>query len=125
MKPLIDTKSYRYIELDNKLKVVLIHDPNSEISSAALDVKVGSWNEPDQFPGLAHFLEHMLFGGSQKYSRLDYFDDLLAKGSGSSNAYTDSTNTNYYFDITSNLFGKAFDVFAHFFIDPLFNEELV
>ncbi|CAD8138831.1 unnamed protein product [Paramecium octaurelia] len=125
IKPLIDPKSYKYIELENKLKVLLIHDPNSEIASAAMDVSVGSWNEPSEYPGLAHFCEHMLFVGSAKYPRPDYFDELLAKGSGSSNAYTDATNTNYYFEITSQYLDKALDTFAHFFIDPLFNEDLV
>ncbi|CAD8135109.1 unnamed protein product [Paramecium pentaurelia] len=125
IKPLIDPKTYKYIELENKLKVLLIHDPNSEIASAALDVQVGSWNEPSEYPGLAHFCEHMLFVGSVKYPRPDYFDELLAKGSGSSNAYTDATNTNYYFEITSQYLDKALDTFAHFFIDPLFNEDLV
>ncbi|CAK74951.1 unnamed protein product (macronuclear) [Paramecium tetraurelia] len=90
IKPLIDPKSYKYIELENKLKVLLIHDPNSEIATAALDVQAGSWNEPSEYPGLAHFCEHMLFVGSDKYPRPDYFDELLAKGAGRSNAYTDA-----------------------------------
>jgi len=94
------------------------------MANAALDVQAGSWNEPNEYPGLAHLCEHMLFIGSRKYPRAEYFDDILAKGSGSSNAYTDSTNTNYYFEISEPL-GKALDVFAHFFIDPLFNPELV
>ncbi|CAD8053672.1 unnamed protein product [Paramecium sonneborni] len=125
IKPLIDPKSYKYVELENQLKVLLIHDPNSEIASVALDVQAGSWNEPNEYPGLAHFCEHMLFVGSTKYPRPDYFDELLAKGSGHSNAYTDATNTNYYFEITSLHLDKALDTFAHFFIDPLFSQELV
>lgn len=52
------------MQLENGLKVLLVHDPESEIASAALDVKAGSWNEPNEFPGLAHFCEHMLFIGS-------------------------------------------------------------
>ena len=52
------------------MKVLLIHDPESEMASAAMDVKAGSWNELDEFPGLAHFCEHMLFNGSQKYSKI-------------------------------------------------------
>ena len=67
----------------------------------------------------------MLFVGSVKYPRPDYFDELLAKGAGHSNAYTDATNTNYYFEITSQYLDKALDTFAHFFIDPLFNEDLI
>lgn len=64
IKPLIDHRAYRYLELENNLKVLLIHDPESEIASAAMDVKAGSWNEPYEYPGLAHFCEHMLFIGS-------------------------------------------------------------
>lgn len=47
--------------------MLLIHDAESEMASAAMDVKAGSWNEPDEYPGLAHFCEHMLFIGSEKY----------------------------------------------------------
>jgi len=64
IKPIIDHKEYRVLILDNQLKVLLIHDPESEMASAALDVHAGSWNEPNEFQGLAHFCEHMLFIGS-------------------------------------------------------------
>ncbi|CAK60147.1 unnamed protein product (macronuclear) [Paramecium tetraurelia] len=67
----------------------------------------------------------MLFIGSEKYPQTEFFEDLMAKGGGIANAYTDDQNTNYYFEITVNNLGKALDVFAHFFIDPLFNEDAV
>lgn len=125
IKPLIDEREYKYLELPNRLKVLLIHDKNSEMASAALDVKAGSWNEPEAYPGLAHFCEHMLFIGSHKYPDVGYFDDLLAQGGGYSNAYTESTNTNYYLEVTADMLDKSLDAFAHFFIDPLFSEEAV
>lgn len=49
----------------------------------------------------------------------------MARGGGYSNAYTEATNTNYYFEVTVDQLGKALDAFAHFFIDPLFSEEAV
>lgn len=49
----------------------------------------------------------------------------MASGGGYSNAYTESTNTNYYFEITIDHLEKALDAFAHFFIDPLFSDEAV
>ena len=50
-------------------------------------------------PGLAHFLEHMLFRGSQKYPKLDTFVDKITKSGGDFNAYTATEETNYYFKI--------------------------
>ena len=63
-KPELDDRSYRLIKLnENKLEALLVHDPTTEKSSAAMDVHVGSLNDPKDFPGLAHALEHCLFLG--------------------------------------------------------------
>ena len=45
----------------------MISDSESEFSAASLSVGVGSMHNPSGMPGLAHFLEHMLFRGSKKY----------------------------------------------------------
>lgn len=42
-----------------------------------MDVFAGSGNEPDSIPGLAHFLEHMLFLGSEKYPKENDFEEFL------------------------------------------------
>ena len=62
-----DGKAYRYIELDNGLRALLISDPDTEKAAASLDVYVGSASNPEDRGGLAHFLEHMLFLGTDKY----------------------------------------------------------
>ena len=62
-----DDRTYHRIVLKNKLEVLLISDPDTDKSAAALDVHVGHFSDPDDFPGLAHFLEHMLFLGTKKY----------------------------------------------------------
>ena len=71
--------------------------------------------------GLAHFLEHMLFMGSRKYRDEDYFSSKLKEYGGSSNAYTDSYQTVYYFNVISNNLENIIDIFSRFFIDPLFD----
>lgn len=56
-----DHREYRSVLLPNKLQAILIHDANTDKAAASLDVKIGSFSEPNEIPGLAHFLEHMLF----------------------------------------------------------------
>jgi hypothetical protein len=65
-KPSLDIRSYRVIRLLNQLEVLLIHDPETDKASAALDVNVGSFSDPKDMPGLAHAVEHMLFMGTEK-----------------------------------------------------------
>ena len=69
-KPELDDRSYRLIRLlDNKLETLLVHDPKTEKSSAAMDVHVGHLSDPKDFPGLAHALEHCLFLGKIQTKR--------------------------------------------------------
>ena len=60
----MDDRSYRALTLDNGLQVLLISDPTTQKAAAALDVYVGSGDNPAGRGGLAHFLEHMLFVGA-------------------------------------------------------------
>lgn len=65
-KPLEDKRDYLGLKLKNNLKVLLISDPETDISAASLSVHVGSRSDPWELQGLAHFLEHMLFMGTTK-----------------------------------------------------------
>ena len=120
-----DERSYRYLELPNKLKVLLISETGTEKSAAALAVFRGSNHDPDEYLGLAHFLEHMLFIGTEKYPEVDGYQQFLGNHGGSSNAYTASDHTNYFFDVQSEQFDEALDRFAQFFIAPLFDPAYV
>jgi insulysin len=120
-----DERTFRAITLDNKLAVLLISDPHLNKSAAAMDVGVGSLADPKDHVGLAHFLEHMLFLGTQKYPNVEEYSEYLAKYQGESNAYTDEEDTNYYFAVNHDGFEGALDRFSQFFIQPLFNPEFV
>ncbi|KAM3582294.1 metalloprotease [Umbelopsis sp. WA50703] len=101
-KPLLksdnDDRDYRLIRLSNKLEVLLIHDKDTDKSSAALDVHVGHLSDPNDLQGLAHFCEHLLFMGTEKYPKENDYNQYLAEHSGHSNAFTGMENTNYYFE---------------------------
>lgn len=53
------------------------HKEGERMAAAALCVNVGSFSDPDDLPGLAHFLEHMVFMGSNKYPEENAFDEFL------------------------------------------------
>ncbi|MCZ6853243.1 MAG: insulinase family protein, partial [Gammaproteobacteria bacterium] len=73
----------------------------------------------------AHFLEHMLFIGTEKYPEVDGYQDFISAHGGSSNAYTTSDHTNYFFDIQPDYFHEGLDRFAQFFVSPLFDSAYV
>lgn len=122
-KPLLDDRSYRFIKLNsNGLHALVIQDPQTDKSAAALDVHVGSFADKKfQIPGLAHFCEHLLFMGTKKYPEENGYSSYLSEHSGYSNAYTASEHTNYYFEVSADYLEGALDRFAQFFIEPLFS----
>ncbi|WP_168927423.1 insulinase family protein [Nitrincola alkalilacustris] len=120
-----DTREYETLVLDNQLKVLLVSDPSAEKAAASLDVGVGSGANPVHRPGLAHFLEHMLFLGTEPYPEADGYQHYISANGGNHNAFTAYENTNYFFDIQPQAFEGALDRFAAFFTYPLFSPEYV
>jgi nardilysin len=50
---------------------------------------MGSFSDPEELPGLAHFLEHMVFMGSEKFPSENGFDSFVNKNGGFDNAHTE------------------------------------
>jgi len=116
-----DPRNYEYITLDNKLKVLLITDYTSTQCGALLNVNVGSIH--DTYDGMAHFLEHMVFMGSEKYPNENDFLNSVSKYGGMTNAYTADTHTTYHFTIDSMSYLKILDMFSWFFMKPLLRKD--
>ncbi|XP_053668951.1 insulin-degrading enzyme [Anopheles marshallii] len=123
-KSIQDNRDYRGLKLSNGMKVILISDPTTDKSAAALSVAVGHLSDPTEIPGLAHLCEHMLFLGTAKYPKEDEYTSFLKAHGGNSNAATCSDITKYYFDVIPGKLEDALDRFSQFFIAPLFNEEV-
>ena len=120
-----DDYQYRYLTLDNDLQVLLVSAPDTPKAAAALDVMVGSGDNPPGRGGLAHFLEHMLFLGTDKYPDAAEYERYITEHGGSRNAYTSFENTNYFFDVSADHLPEALDRFAQFFIAPRFDAQYV
>lgn len=123
--PPLDDRTYHTYTLSNGLRVLLVSDPRSLEAAAAMDVHVGATSDPPTVRGIAHFCEHMLFLGTKKFPQEDSFEAFLSANGGSSNAYTDSLDTVYYFDMeieNDAKFAEGLVRFGSFFSAPLFTE---
>ncbi|PSL16689.1 secreted Zn-dependent insulinase-like peptidase [Marinobacterium halophilum] len=121
----LDTREYRYLQLDNGLRAVVVSDARADKAAVSLNVAVGSNANPAERPGLAHFLEHMLFLGTEKYPEAGDYQQFISSHGGSHNAFTAYENTNYFFDVDAGALPEAVDRFAQFFVAPLFSAEYV
>jgi insulysin len=124
-KSLIDKAEYRHSTLKNNVRVLTVSEPGLDKCSCALSVRTGSFDNPESIQGLAHFLEHMLFMGTEKYPRENELFSFLSRNGGSSNAYTSSEVTVYYFDVSPEAFREAIGIFSEFFKKPLFLKNTV
>lgn len=79
-------------------------------------------SDPAELPGLAHFCEHMLFLGTEKYPDKNDYNAYLTQHGGECNASTSSDCTSYFFTVTPDKLEGALDRFSQFFIAPLFTE---
>ena len=120
-----DAKQYQAITLTNGLRALLVHNPESNKSAAALAVNVGHFDDPNHRQGLAHFLEHMLFLGTEKYPDGSEYQKFINEHGGSNNAWTATEHTCFFFDIGQQHFAAAIERFGEFFTAPLLSEEFV
>lgn len=120
-----DPKQYQYLMLANGLAVLLVHQADSEKSAAALTINVGHFDDPVEREGLAHFLEHMLFLGSQNYPDAGEFQHFISEHGGSHNAWTGTEHSHFYFDIEHHSFSSGLARFADMFSAPLFTASYV
>jgi len=120
-----DKRHYQAVVLDNGMRILLVQDALAERSAAAMAVNVGSYQDPAGREGLAHFVEHMLFLGSERFPRADDFTRFVALHGGRYNAYTASDHTNFFFDIEPSRFYAGLDRLSEIFAAPLFNPEYV
>ena len=104
-------------KLPNGITCLLVNDLNTELleddpNNVAVSVAVnaGSFNDPSHRQGLAHFLEHMIFMGSEKYPDENAFSNFISAKGGESNAYTMSEYTNYHFKVNYENIEKALDL---------------
>lgn len=104
--------TFQHAQLDNGLDIVAEVNPDAHSFAAGLFVKTGSRDESTEVNGVSHFLEHMMFKGSDKYTWEDVnriFDEIGAKY----NAFTTQEMTAYYANVLPEFSEKAVEHLSH------------
>jgi zinc protease len=95
--------------LGNGLKIILLEDHSVPVISYQTFFRVGSRNERPGITGMSHFMEHMMFNGTEKYGPQE-FDRILESNGGYSNAFTSKNMTAYYEDFASDVLELIVDL---------------
>ncbi len=98
--------------LANGLKVLLKEDHSNPIVTTMIWYRVGSRNERPGITGVSHFLEHMMFKGTDRYDR-GSIDFVTMVNGGSNNAFTSNDYTAFYFSFASDRWDQVLDIEAN------------
>ncbi|NOY74497.1 MAG: insulinase family protein, partial [Kiritimatiellaeota bacterium] len=108
------------ITLDNGSALYVRENPLAPIVNLQVWERTGSINEGERLGcGLSHFLEHVLFQGSKKYSQSRIMEVVHSNG-GEMNAYTSFASTVYHINILSEAALKVLDVLVDVVFNPAF-----
>ena len=109
-------------KLKNGIRVVTEEIPSIESVSVGIWINAGSRNEKKIENGIAHFLEHMAFKGTEKRSALQIAEEIESVG-GFINAYTSREITCYYAKVLKNHLPLAVDILSDIISNSIFNEQ--
>jgi predicted Zn-dependent peptidase len=112
--------SLKITTLSNGFRIVTEHMPGLLSASAGIWVTAGGRHERADQNGIAHFLEHMAFKGTEKRSALRIAEEIEDVG-GYINAYTSREMTAYYARVLSPDVGLALDVISDIVLNPVFD----
>ena len=114
---------YLMRDLDNGLRVIVVPTDYPDIVTIQIPVQTGSRNEIEPGKtGFAHFFEHMMFRGTEKYPA-EVYNDILKKAGADQNAYTTDDYTNYHITFTKEDLEKVIEIEADRFQNLSYSEE--
>lgn len=103
---------------------IITEKTKSPLISIRMRIAVGSINEQDDNRGISHFVEHMLFNGTETKQK-DEITNKIESSGGSINAYTNYSETVYVFDCLEHNFDIALDTICDITQKSIFPENLV
>ncbi len=111
-------KQIKY-QLKNKMKVLFIQSKKSPVVSVQMWVKTGSADEKKGEEGISHFIEHLVFKGTDKF-KVGEIANLVEASGGELNAYTSFDQTVFYVTISKSFSDVALDTVSQMMGYPTF-----
>lgn len=115
-------KAMELIRLKNGMNCVLDKRGGTGVVAVQVWVKVGSRYEDDRIAGITHFIEHLIFKGTEKGEGYEIAPKIEALG-GSINAFTSYDNTVYHIVIPKDSFETGFELLVESVKSPAFPEK--
>src|SRR6516164_1509443 len=104
--------------LPNGLRLVAVEMPHLHSAEIAFYVKVGGRNDPAEKAGISHFLEHMLFRGTEEHPSTLELETAFEAIGGSVNAATDEESTCYFSRVHPEHVREGIRLFASMLLHP-------
>ncbi|MCU1725367.1 pyrroloquinoline quinone biosynthesis protein PqqF [Pseudomonas sp. 5P_5.1_Bac1] len=117
------SSTLQHLILSNGLRVNLRHAPHLKRCAAAVRVHAGSHDAPADYPGLAHFLEHLFFLGTVRFPVEDGLMRFVQREGGQLNASTRERTTEFFFEVPPAAFPGALERLCEMLANPLLTPE--
>ncbi|TPV61749.1 peptidase M16 [Aestuariibacter sp. GS-14] len=120
-----DIDSTYSFQLENGLRVLIIHKQELTSCCVSASIRAGHFFDPEECPGLAHLLEHMLFMGNAVLPQPNAINELMEQAGGNINAWTGTEFANYHFQVHAQALPRVLPAFAAMLGAPNFDTEQI
>ena len=121
--PALNHPHAQRLTLNNGLTLSVRQEPRLNRCAAVLRVAVGSHDVPAAWPGLAHFLEHLLFLGTERFAAQDNLMAYVQRHGGQVNARTSERHTDFFFELPPSAFAGGLERLCDMLAHPSMNKE--
>ena len=121
--PALNHPHTQRLTLNNGLTLSVRHEPRLKRCAAVLRVAAGSHDVPGEWPGMAHFLEHLLFLGSERFPAPDNLMAYVQRHGGQVNARTSERHTDFFFELPPSAFAGGLERLCDMLANPCMNME--
>ena len=115
--------NYKKTTLPNGLRILTVPMKNTETATVVVMVGVGSRYETEREAGISHFLEHMMFKGTEKRPNTLAISEELDSIGGEFNAFTFKDKTGYYAKVDAKHINIAMDVVSDIYLNSKIEKE--